>query len=91
MRFPILRASVKSYKNNLNTHKSYVKFREKRSEMRQKNKKINGLELTETLKNYAETGSEYTKILEQIIKQNQLMDFEPVRLASSEKKIELDL
>jgi Bax protein len=91
LRFPILRASVKSYKNNLNTHKSYVKFREKRSEMRQKNKKINGLELTETLKNYAETGSEYTKILEQIIKQNQLMDFEPVRLASSEKKIELDL
>ena len=86
LRFPILRASVKSYKNNLNTHKSYVKFREKRSEMRQKNKKINGLELTETLKNYAETGSEYTKILEQIIKQNQLMDFEPVRLASSEKK-----
>ena len=91
LRFPILRASVKSYKNNLNTHKSYVKFREKRSEMRQKNKKINGLELTETLKNYAETGSEYTKILEQIIKQNQLMDFEPVRLASSEKKIESDL
>ena len=91
LRFPILRASVKSYKNNLNTHRSYVKFREKRSEMRQKNKKINGLELTETLKNYAETGSEYTKILEQIIKQNQLMDFEPVRLASSEKKIELDL
>jgi Bax protein len=91
LRFPILRASVKSYKNNLNTHKSYVKFREKRSEMRQKNKKINGLELTETLKNYEETGSEYTKILEQIIKQNQLMDFEPVRLASSEKKIELDL
>ena len=91
LRFPILRASVKSYKNNLNTHKSYVKFREKRLEMRQKNKKINGLELTQTLRNYAETGSEYTKILEQIINQNQLMDFEPVRLANSNKRVELDL
>ena len=29
LRFPILRASVKAYKNNLNTHKSYFKFREK--------------------------------------------------------------
>ena len=39
--------------------------------------------LTKTLENYAQTGSEYTKILAQIIKQNRLMDFEPVRLANS--------
>ena len=30
LKFPILRASVKAYKNNLNTHKSYYKFREKK-------------------------------------------------------------
>ena len=30
LRFPILRASVKAYKNNLNTHKGYAEFREKR-------------------------------------------------------------
>ena len=47
LKFPILRASVKAYKNNLNTHKSYSKFREKRSQLRAKNKKISGLELTE--------------------------------------------
>ena len=29
LKFPILRASVKAYQNNLNTHKSYNKFREK--------------------------------------------------------------
>ena len=40
LRFPILRASVKAYKNNLNTHKSYVKFREKRQRLREKNKKL---------------------------------------------------
>jgi len=91
LKFPILRASVKAYQNNLNTHKSYSKFRQKRSALRDKNKKIKGLELTETLNNYAQTGVEYTKILNQIIKQNRLMDFELVRLVNSVKKIELSL
>ncbi len=89
LKFPILRASVKAYQNNLNTHKSYTKFRAKRSSLREKKKKITGLELTETLNNYAQTGSEYTKILNQIIRQNRLTDFEPVRLVNSVKKIEL--
>ncbi len=89
LKFPILRASVKAYQNNLNTHKSYAKFRIKRSNLREKKKKIAGLELTDTLSNYAQTGSEYTKILNQIIKQNRLTDFEPVRLVNSVKNIEL--
>ena len=57
--------------------------------MREKNKDITGLDLTETLKNYAQTGSEYIKILNQIIRQNRLTDFEPVRLVNSVKQIEL--
>ena len=89
LKFPILRASVKAYQNNLNTHKSYVKFRQKRSSFRERKKEIIGLELTDTLNNYAQTGSEYTKILNQIIKQNRLSDFEPVKLVNSIKKIEL--
>ena len=89
LKFPILRASVKAYQNNLNTHKSYLKFREKRSILRGKKKKIVGLELTDTLNNYAQTGSEYTDTLNQIIKQNRLLDFEPVRLVNSGKEIEL--
>jgi Bax protein len=89
LKFPILRASVKAYQNNLNTHRSYTKFRQKRSTLREKKKKISGLELTETLNNYAQTGSEYTKILNQIIRQNRLTDFELVRLVNSVKKIEL--
>ncbi len=89
LKFPILRASVKAYQNNLNTHKSYSKFRDKRFNMREKNKVISGLKLTDTLKNYAQTGAEYTKILNQIIRQNRLTDFEPVRLVNSIKPIEL--
>ena len=90
LKFPILRASVKAYKNNLNTHKSYSKFREKRKSFRSKNKKITGLALTDTLKNYAQTGSEYTKILNQIITQNRLSDFELVRLVNSVRQVELN-
>ena len=90
LKFPILRASVKAYKNNLNTHKSYFKFREKRKSLRSKNKKITGLALTDTLKNYAQTGSEYTKILNQIITQNRLSDFELVRLVNSVRQVELN-
>ena len=91
LKFPILRASVKAYQNNLNTHKSYKKFREKRKSLRDKKKKVNGLALTKTLESYAETGSEYTKILAQIIIQNRLMDFEPVKLANSVQRQELNL
>ena len=89
LKFPILRASVKAYQNNLNTHKSYKSFREKRLQLREKNKKVRGLELTDTLKNYAQTGSEYTKILNQIIKQNRLTDFERVKLVGSVKQVEV--
>ena len=84
-----MRASVKAYKNNLNTHKSYYKFREKRKSLRDKNNSISGLDLTGTLKNYAQTGSEYTNILNQIIKQNRLSDFELVKLVNSVKQVEL--
>ena len=90
LKFPILRASVKSYINNLNTHKSYKKLREIRNELRDKNRRIEGLKLTATLDNYAETGKEYTKIIAQIIKENKLTDFEPVTLTKSKKVIEVN-
>ncbi len=91
LRFPILRASVKAYKNNLNTHNGYKEFRVKRSKLRSKNKKIAGLSLIHTLENYAQTGKEYTKILEQIIEENSLTDFENVLLTDSVIKKQLNL
>lgn len=91
LRFPILRASVKAYKNNLNTHKSYKKFRDQRAQLRSKNKSIEGLKLIHSLDNYAETGMEYTKTLAKIINQNSLEEFENVKLTSSVVKQELNL
>ena len=66
-----------------------MKFRDKRRKLREKNLVITGLVLSDTLKNYAQTGSEYTKTLNQIITQNSLTDFEPVRLVNSVKQVEL--
>ena len=91
LRFPILRASVKAYKNNLNTHRGYSDFRKKRASLRKRKKSIEGLSLTDTLDKYAKTGKEYTKILEQIIVQNSLEDFENVLLSNSVKRKELNL
>ena len=91
LRFPILRASVKAYKNNLNTHKGYSEFREKRFSLRKRNKSLKGLDLTGTLEKYAQTGKEYTEILEQIIKQNDLSDFETVQLTNSIVKKDIQL
>ena len=90
LKFPILRASVKSYINNLNTHKSYKKLRDIRFDLRDKNRRIAGLKLSETLDNYAETGKQYTKVIAQIIKDNRLADFEPVTLTKSKKVIEIN-
>ena len=78
LKFPILRASVKAYITNLNTHPSYKNFREKRLMLRQNNKALSGIDLIHELENYAETGKEYTRILEQIIEQNDLQEFESV-------------
>ncbi len=91
LRFPILRASVKAYKNNLNTHKSYKEFRDKRNKLRSKNRSIEGIKLIHTLESYAQTGSEYTKVLAQMMQQNSLEEFEDVRLTNSVIKKQLNL
>tara|TARA_B100000989_G_scaffold293219_1_gene270265 strand:- start:11039 stop:12193 length:1155 start_codon:yes stop_codon:yes gene_type:complete len=80
MKFKVLKASVRAYQRNLNTHSSYKEFRQIRAELRDENKKLDSLILAEELDNYAETGKEYTKILKQIIQQNSLKDFDEVKL-----------
>ena len=83
MKFKILKSSVKAYLRNLNTHSSYRNFRMARAELRDEKSKLNSLILANHLDKYAETGKEYVKILKQIIKQNQLTDFDDVKLQPS--------
>ena len=80
MKFRVLKASVRAYQRNLNTHSSYKNFRQLRAQLRDDNASLDSLLLADQLDNYAETGKEYTKILKQIINQNSLKDFDDVKL-----------
>jgi len=80
LQFQILKASVKAYKNNLNTHNAYKEFRKVRAQLRQENKQIIGLDLTKYLKNYASIGEKYVVILDDIIERNSLTDFDKANL-----------
>ena len=83
MKFKVLKASVRAYQRNLNTHGSYRKFRSIRAEMRDNDEQLDSLILANYLDKYAATGKEYTKIIKQIIKQNFLKDFDKVKLLPS--------
>ena len=87
LKFSMLRSSVKAYKNNLNTHRGYKEFREKRAELRKNNKKISGLKLVSYLYNYAANGKKYIKILKMAIDQNGLADFDDATLMNSGKSL----
>ena len=86
LQFQILKASVKAYKNNLNTHNAYQEFREVRAQLRQENKKITGLDLTKYLKKYSAIGEKYVAILEDIIEKNSLADFDNANLLPTKLK-----
>tara|TARA_B100000029_G_C17545650_1_gene948343 strand:- start:365 stop:1576 length:1212 start_codon:yes stop_codon:yes gene_type:complete len=83
LQFQILKASVKAYKNNLNTHNAYREFREARAKLRQNNDVLDGLKLTQYLKNYAAIGEKYVAILESIIINSSLTDFDKAILLST--------
>jgi len=85
--FKVLKASVKAYQRNINTHSSYKKFRKERAIQRDNNGKLDSLQLVKYLDKYAETGIEYTKILSKIIKQNSLTDFDDVKILPTSKKL----
>jgi Bax protein len=83
MKFKILKSSIRAYQRNLNTHSSYKEFRMARAALRDNRKNLDGLILATYLNRYAETGAEYVKVIKQIIKQNNLIDFDDVKLLPS--------
>ena len=87
LQFQILKASVRAYKNNLNTHKAYQEFREARAQLRQEGKVIIGLELSKYIKNYVAIGEKYVEIINGIIEQNSLTDFDKATLLPSKLKM----
>ena len=87
MKFKVLQASVRAYQRNLNTHSSYSEFREARAIQRDNDGKLNSIELVKFLDKYAQTGNEYCIVLEKIIKQNSLTDFDDAKLLPTSEKL----
>ena len=83
MKFKVLKASVRAYQRNLNTHNSYREFRLARAIMRDNEEELDSLTLANYLDKYAATGKEYTIVLKKIIQQNSLKDFDKVKLLPS--------
>ena len=88
MKFHSLQLSVRAYLRNLNTHSSYKNLRKARTDLRNKNKALDSLILSKHLDKYAETGTEYIKVLQKIIEQNNLKEFDEARLLPSSKDLE---
>ena len=86
LQFQILKASVRAYKNNLNTHNAYKEFREVRAQLRQEGKQIIGSDLTKYIKNYAAIGEKYVAIIDDIIEKNSLTDFDKANLLPTKLK-----
>jgi len=87
MKFKILKASVRAYQRNLNTHSSYKEFRKVRAEQRDRGEKLNSLELVNYLDKYAATGKKYTDVIKKIIEQNSLTDFDDAKMLPTSTKL----
>ena len=88
MKFNVLQASVRAYQRNLNTHSSYENFRLARAQLRDSQRPLDSILLSQFLKNYAETGNQYVEVLQKIIKQNNLKDFDDAKLLPSSIELE---
>ena len=88
MKFNVLQASVRAYQRNLNTHSTYRDFRRARAELRDLGTPLDSLELSKYLNKYAETGNQYVEVLQKIIKQNKLKDFDDAKLLPSSGDLE---
>ena len=88
MKFNVLQASVRAYQRNLNTHSTYKAFRKARAEFRDLNKLLDSIELSKYLNKYAETGNQYVEVLQKIIMQNKLKDFDDAKLLPSSVDLE---
>ena len=88
MKFNILQASVRAYQRNLNTHSTYKDFRKARAELRDSKKPLDSIKLSEFLNKYAETGNQYVEVLQKIIQQNKLQDFDDAKLMPSSVDLE---
>lgn len=71
-----------AYITNLNTHPAYAAFRTERAAMRERGHHPEGYRLIGTLLRYSERGQGYVQFVRQIMRENDLADFDRARLSS---------
>lgn len=75
--------SVEAYFLNLNTHFAYASFRSERAQQRAQGAQPDGFRLIGQLSRYSELGGYYINYVRNIIRENQLSDFDSARLSPS--------
>jgi Bax protein len=73
-------AAVASYMHNLNTHRAYEAFRERRARMRARDLEPDGFELAGDLLRYSERAHDYVRDVRILIRSNDLQAFDRARL-----------
>jgi Bax protein len=74
--------STQAYIINLNTHPAYSGFRAARASLRGRGEALDGYQLIGSLLLYSELGQEYVRFVRQIMRENDLRDFDKARLSS---------
>ena len=73
--------STDAYVSNLNTHPAYAGFRNERAAMRERGEDPDGFRLIGSLLRYSERGQDYVQFVRQIMRENDLRDFDKARLS----------
>ena len=78
--FEELRGSIEAYLFNLNTHRAYGKFRNRRAQLRSAGQDVTGVEMIKTLDRYSERGKAYIDTIRTIMRVNGMSAFDRARL-----------
>ena len=78
--FETLADAIAAYVHNLNTHRAYAQFRERRARQRMIGQMPDGHELAGELQRYSERGSDYIRDVRLLIRTNRLDPFDRARL-----------
>ena len=73
--------ATEAYIANLNTHPAYAGFRTARAAARERGEELEGYRLVGTLLRYSERGLQYVQFVRQIMRENDLHDFDKAKLS----------
>lgn len=82
--FENLRETVEAYIRNLNTHRAYADFRQKRAQLRRASRPLDSHMLVGHIERYSERGMDYVATIRGLMTTNGLRNFDDARLSDIE-------